>query len=95
VVDFHQNGNVATLHNLRTRAPEDLAHELMALAPSRKVTLVLPCLYSELETEALPRIVEELSKVQYLHRIVIGLDRASEEQFRHASAAGSHRAWPG
>ncbi len=84
MVDFHQNGNVATLHNLRTRGPDDLAHELMAFAPSRRISLVLPCLYSELETEALPRIVGELAKVRYLHRVVVGLDRANEAQFRHA-----------
>ena len=84
MVDFHQNGNVATLHNLRTRSFEDLSQELQAFAPSRKITLVLPCLYSELETPAMPNIVAELSKVHYLHRIVIGLDKANETQFRSA-----------
>ena len=84
MVDFHQNGNIATLHNLRTRSLENLTHELEAIAPSRKSSLVLPCLYSELETPAMPRIVEELSKVRYLHRIIVGLDRATEDQFRHA-----------
>jgi glucosyl-3-phosphoglycerate synthase len=84
LVDFHQNGHIATLHNLRTRSLTDLTHELEVFAPSRKISLVLPCLYSELETEAMPNIVAELSKVTYLHRIVIGLDRADENQFRHA-----------
>ena len=32
----------------------------------------------------MPRILDELSKVTYLHRIVVGLDRADEAQFRHA-----------
>lgn len=84
MVDFHQNGNIATLHNLRTRTVEDLTHELQVFAPSRKISLVLPCLYSELDTPAMPRIVSELSKVTYLHRIIIGLDRADEAQFRSA-----------
>jgi len=84
LVDFHQNGNIATLHNLRTRPIEDLTHQLQAFAPSRKISLVLPCLYSELDTPAMPRIVDELSKVTYLHRIIIGLDRADEAQFRSA-----------
>ena len=84
MVDFHQNGNIATLHNLRTRSLADLTQELEVFAPTRKISLVLPCLYSELETEAMPNILRELSEVTYLHRIVVGLDRANEDQFRHA-----------
>ena len=86
MVDFHQNGSITTLHNLRTRTPEDMTAQLEAFAPSRKISLILPCLYSELETDAMPRILSELAKVRYLHRIIIGLDRADEDQFRHACA---------
>lgn len=50
------------------------------------MTLVLPCLFTELEGQALPKIVEELTKVKYLNQIVIGLDRASEVEFDHAKA---------
>jgi len=82
--DFHQNGNIATLHNLRTRSLDELTYELETFAQTRKMTLILPCLYSELETDAMPNILAELSKVTYLHRIIIGLDRADEAQFRHA-----------
>jgi glucosyl-3-phosphoglycerate synthase len=84
MADFHQNGNITTLHNLRTRTPGELAQELNAFSSSRKISLILPCLYSELEGDAMPHILSELSKVNYLHRIIIGLDRADEAQFRHA-----------
>ncbi len=84
MADFHQNGNIATLHNLRTRSTEDLTRELVALAGNRRISLILPSLYSELEGEALPRILAELAKAPYLHRIIIGLDRADEAQYRHA-----------
>ncbi len=84
MVDFHQNGNIATMHNLRTRSLQDMTYELETFGQTRKVTLILPCLYSELETEAMPNILAELSKVTYLHRIIIGLDRATEEEFRKA-----------
>jgi glucosyl-3-phosphoglycerate synthase len=84
MVDFHQNGNIATLHNLRTRQIDDLTYELETFAQTRKMSLILPCLYSELETDAMPQILSELAKVKYLHRIIIGLDRADEAQFRHA-----------
>lgn len=84
MADFHQNGNITTLHNLRTRSADELTAELETFAQTRKMSLVLPCLYSELETDAMPRILEELSKVPYLHRIIIGLDRADEAQYRYA-----------
>jgi glucosyl-3-phosphoglycerate synthase len=48
------------------------------------MSLVLPSLYSELEGPALRNIVTELAKVPYLEQIVIGLDQANEEQYRHA-----------
>ncbi|MEB8385623.1 glycosyl transferase [Rhodobacteraceae bacterium KMM 6894] len=84
MADFHQNGNITTLHNLRTRSVGELTSELHSFAQARKISLILPCLYSELETDAMPRILDELSKVPYLHRIIIGLDRADETQYRHA-----------
>lgn len=84
MADFHQNGNIATLHNLRTRSLADMTYELETFAQTRKMALILPCLYSELETDAMPKILDELSKVTYLNQIIIGLDRANEEQFRHA-----------
>ncbi len=86
MVDFHQNGHIATLHNLRTRPLSDLTNELETYGQSRKISLILPCLYSELETEAMPNILEQLSRVTYLHRIIIGLDQAEEQQFRQARA---------
>ena len=82
--DFHQSGNVATMHNLRTTSLEAMERELKSFGTSRKITLILPSLFSELEGEALPNILAEINKVPYLHRIVIGLDRADEAQYRHA-----------
>ncbi|MZR12652.1 glycosyl transferase [Maritimibacter sp. DP07] len=84
MADFHQNGNITTLHNLRSRGVEELNYELSAFAQTRKISLILPSLFSELQGPALPHILDELSKVPYLHRIVIGLDRADEAQYRHA-----------
>ncbi|PJI92358.1 glucosyl-3-phosphoglycerate synthase [Yoonia maricola] len=86
MADFHQNGNITTLHNLRTRDVAEMEAELNAFAATRKISLILPCLYSELEGDAMPHILTELSKVNYLHRIIIGLDAADEAQFRHAKA---------
>ncbi len=82
--DFHQNGNIATLHNLNNRPVEDLERELIEFSRYRPMGLVIPSLFSELETPALDNIVKELVRVPYLNEIVIGLDRATEDEYRHA-----------
>ena len=46
--------------------------------------LILPALFSELEGKALPLIINELKGVPYLNQIVIGLDKANEDQYVHA-----------
>ncbi len=84
MADFHQNGNIATLHNLRSASDDLLTHSLTTIAETRRISLILPSLYSELEAPALSHIVDELSEVPYLHRIIIGLDQATSSQYRHA-----------
>jgi glucosyl-3-phosphoglycerate synthase len=84
MTDFYQNGVVTTLHNLGSRTTADIEAELLRFSQKRPMALILPSLFSELEGDALPNIVKELSKVPYLTEIVIGLDRANEEQYRHA-----------
>ena len=82
--DFFQNGIVTTLPDLGGRPTRDLERELSNHAERHPITLVLPCLYSELQGPALDGIVKVLAGVPYLSRIVIGLDRADEAAFRHA-----------
>ena len=84
MADFAQNGVIGTLHNLRNRSTEELEAELVKFSADTPMALLLPCLFSELEGNALPAIVEELSKVPYLNEIIIGLDRANEAQFNEA-----------
>ncbi|MEQ8851835.1 glycosyl transferase [Gimesia sp.] len=82
--DFYQNGIITTLHNLSSRSLEEMEAELLQFSEVRPMSLVLPCLYSELEGPALDKIVTELAQVNYLQEIVIGLDRADENQYKHA-----------
>lgn len=84
MADFYQNGIITTLHNLKQRPLEAMEDELREFSKTRPMCLVLPSLYSELQGDALTNIVDELSKVDYLDEIVIGLDRASEAEYRHA-----------
>jgi glucosyl-3-phosphoglycerate synthase len=84
MADFYQNGIVTTLHNLSRRPLDDLEDELRGFSKQRPMSLILPSLFSELEGEALPKIVSHLEGADYLSEIVIGLDRANEAQYRHA-----------
>ena len=82
--EFSQNGVVATLHDFSNRDLKDLERDLKKFSKDRKMELILPCLYSELEGSALPNIVSEISKTNYLNHIIIGLDRANEAQAKKA-----------
>ena len=82
MADFFQNGVITTLQNFRNRPLEELEYELELFAKRRNMVLLLPSLYSEFEGPAMPRIIEELKKVKYLYKIVLSLDRASENEFR-------------
>ncbi|RMF15378.1 MAG: glycosyl transferase [Gammaproteobacteria bacterium] len=82
--DFYQNGIITTLHHLADRPTEALEAELCQFARHRPMGLILPCLYSELQTPAMPNILRHLKAVPYLGQIVIGLDRATEDEYREA-----------
>jgi glucosyl-3-phosphoglycerate synthase len=84
MTDFWQHGMITTLQMLGKRPVEDIEAELASIAKNRKIALLLPALFSEFETPAMPRIIHELSKATYLHRIVLSLDGASREEFKQA-----------
>jgi len=78
--DFSQNGIVSTLHDFGTKSTTEIEKDLLNFSKERKMELILPCLYSELEGSALPNIVDQISKTKYLNHVIIGLDKASESQ---------------
>ena len=84
MTDFFQNGAIATLHNLTDRSTESIEKELIQWSKKRPMSLILPCLYSELHGPALENIIEELSKANYISEIIIGLDAANNDEFEHA-----------
>jgi glucosyl-3-phosphoglycerate synthase len=79
--DFFQNGVITTIPKLGSRSIEDMEAELLKLSKRRNMVLILPALYSEFESESMQQIVEELKNIKYLYRIVLGLDKANEEEF--------------
>ena len=82
--DFSQNGIISSLHDFGTKSTSDIEKDLLKFSKERKMELILPSLYSELEGDALPKIVSEISKVNYLSHIIIGLDRANKKQADNA-----------
>ncbi|MHB2150850.1 glycosyltransferase family protein [Calditrichota bacterium LG25] len=84
MADFFQNGVITTLHKLTDYPAEQLEEEILQYARRRPIALILPSLYSEIQGQALPRIIEELKYVPYLSEIVVGLDRATQEEFERA-----------
>ncbi len=84
MADFYQSPYIATLHNLNDAPIEKMEAELFEFSAKRPLGLILPSLYSELEGDALTRIVDELSHVPYLSQIVIGLDRADRAEYAKA-----------
>ncbi len=90
--DFFQTGVVSTLHRLGDRPLDSLERDLVDFGQVQPIALVLPALYSEFEGEAMPRILEEVSKVPYLSQVVVTLGQADAKQFADARrrVAGLH-----
>jgi len=81
MADFFQNGSITTLQNVANINLEQMEGELEKFAKRRNMVLLLPALYSEFETPAMKTILKKLKGVKYLYKIILGLDRASKEQF--------------
>lgn len=84
--DFYQTGVIATLHMLTRDQTERLDRELSLYSRVNPLGLVLPALYSEFQHPAMRNIVDELSRVQYLQRIVVAIGRCSWDEYLEARA---------
>ena len=82
--DFYQHRLISTLHQLAEPPVEKQGEELRRYARRRPITLVLPALYSEVEGDAFPRIIEELAGVDFLGEVVVSMNRMDGEQFARA-----------
>ncbi len=86
MADFFQNGVITTLHNVGNRSLEAMEEELSEFSKRRTMTLIIPALYSEFQNKPIFKILDELKKVNYLYKIVIGLDKASKEEFLYVKS---------
>ena len=82
--DFHQSGEVTTLHRFGNRDIAKLEAEIKKLSRLRPIALVLPTIFAELEGAALPKIISVLKEVKYLKQIVVTMGRFDKEQFKYA-----------
>ncbi|NIM58403.1 MAG: glycosyl transferase [Candidatus Aminicenantes bacterium] len=80
--DFFQNGVIATFHRLGELNLKKLENDLKRFSQIRPIALVLPSLYREFKSGALPKIMDELRNVNYLQEIVLCLDRANADQYK-------------
>ncbi|MCG7865748.1 MAG: glycosyl transferase [gamma proteobacterium symbiont of Stewartia floridana] len=84
MADFFQHGDITTLHKLTERPLDEMEQELSSFASKKPIGLILPSLYSELTGPALSHIIDELQHASYISHIIIGLDRATESEFKQA-----------
>jgi len=80
--DFFQNGVITTFHKLGKINLKRIEEELREFSRRRPISLILPSLYREFSSKALPKIMEELKKARYLNQIVVSLDNANEAQYK-------------
>jgi glucosyl-3-phosphoglycerate synthase len=82
--DFHQPGELTTLHALDRDGTARLESELEHYGAQHPIALVLPALATEFDGQALRKIRAELSRVRYLRQIVLALGRAEAADFERA-----------
>ncbi len=71
--DFHQSGLITTLHRLSRGDLARIESELKHHARERPVSLILPCLHTEIQGAGLRGILEVLREVPYLRRVVVSV----------------------
>jgi len=81
MADFYHGGSITTLHRLGRPKPDKLLAELELYSKARPIALVLPALYSDVMSEAMAGIREELKGAGFLSEIVLALGPASDEEF--------------
>jgi glucosyl-3-phosphoglycerate synthase len=80
--DYFQNGVITTFHRLGKVELDRLEKELKEFSKRRPIALILPSLYREFSSGALPNIMNVLEGASYFNEIVLCLDRANSQQFQ-------------
>ncbi len=86
MADFYQTGMVTTLHRLKHNGFIRLERGLNEICRRTGIALVLPALSQEFDSPVMQHIVEELSQVGYLRRIVVALGGGTVAQYEKAQS---------
>ena len=84
MADFHQRGPITTLHRLTANAHAEAASSLSDPDVGNRVALLLPCLITEFNGPALPEMVNQISSLDWLGRVIVGIDGANKSSFTNA-----------
>ncbi len=82
--DFQQAGPFTTLHKLGQTDSAFLERTLTSASGNLPICLVLPSLISEMAGPALPPILDILTTVSYLSKIIVTLGPATKSEFQEA-----------
>jgi glucosyl-3-phosphoglycerate synthase len=82
--DFFQGGEITTLHKLGKGNLERAEFELQEFARKRPIALILPCLHTDLKSQALKVIIEELKNVNYIRELIVALGPTEKSEFKYA-----------
>lgn len=83
MADFYHAGTITTLHRLGKPKTERLLAELELYSLVRPIALVLPALYSDVMSEAMKGIREELKGARFIREIVLVLGPATDDEYRN------------
>jgi glucosyl-3-phosphoglycerate synthase len=81
--DFQQN-IVPTFSRLDTEDLASLEASIMDSSRRAPIGIIIPALYSDLSSEAMRKIIQELSTMRFVKRVYVSLDRASAKEFAQA-----------
>ena len=84
MADFQQQGPITTLHRLVDSDGAEVSRFFDQRDVGKRVALILPCLISEFDGPALPRMVEQLGELDWLGRVIVGVDGADSNSFEAA-----------
>src|SRR5438552_771506 len=83
MADFHQNV-VPTFTRL---VDEDLARmekSILRAARRAPIGVIIPALFKDFSSPAMQNIIQELSRMNFIKRVYISLDKSSDEEFHQA-----------
>ncbi len=83
MADFYQN-RVPTFPLLRRDALPALEERLERINQKRPIGVIIPALFTDLASEAMAGIIQELARARFVHRIYVSLDRAQRSQLPEA-----------